>query len=69
MPFAGIGFVMIPLFLSLQYKTGDFLEKLKRVDWLGSFIFIASTTSFLIPVTWGVSDTAVSSTIALAGHR
>ncbi|KAI9764988.1 MAG: hypothetical protein M1840_007910 [Geoglossum simile] len=53
MPFAGIAFVMIPLFLSLKYKTGNFLEKLKRVDWLGSFIFIGSTTSFLIPVTWG----------------
>ncbi|KAI9866654.1 MAG: hypothetical protein M1813_001206 [Trichoglossum hirsutum] len=53
MPFAGIGFFMIPVFLTLQYKTGDFVEKLKRVDWVGSFIFVASTTSFLIPVTWG----------------
>ncbi|KAL9020610.1 MAG: hypothetical protein Q9185_002196 [Variospora sp. 1 TL-2023] len=26
---------------------------LARVDWFGSFLFIASTTSFLIPVTWG----------------
>jgi hypothetical protein len=69
MPFAGIGFVMIPLFLSLKYKTGNFLEKLKRVDWLGSFIFIASTTSFLIPVTWGVSNTTAFSPIALAGRR
>jgi hypothetical protein len=56
MPFAGIGFFMIPVFLTLQYKTGDFVEKLKRVDWVGSFIFVASTTSFLIPVTWGVSS-------------
>ena len=64
MPFAGLGFVMIPFFLSLKYKTGNFVEKLKRVDWLGSFIFIASTTSFLIPVTWGVS----SPFIHMTGH-
>src|SRR5437868_5315072 len=53
MPFAGIAFTMIPLFLNLKYKTGGFMEKLRRVDWIGSFIFVASTTSFLIPVTWG----------------
>lgn len=27
--------------------------KLSRVDWIGAFVFIASTTSILIPITWG----------------
>ena len=29
------------------------MAQLRRVDWIGSFIFVASTTSFLIPITWG----------------
>lgn len=31
---------------------GNLKEKLARVDWVGSFLFIASITSVLIPVTW-----------------
>ncbi|KAF2143629.1 uncharacterized protein K452DRAFT_160324 [Aplosporella prunicola CBS 121167] len=52
-PFCVLGFVMIPLFLKLQYKPGNLMEKLKQIDWVGSFLFVASTTSFLIPITWG----------------
>lgn len=48
-----MAFVMIPTFLKLNYRTGSFLSKLKQVDWPGSFLFIASATSFLIPLTWG----------------
>ena len=44
---------MVPLFLKLKIVPGSTLEKLKRVDWIGNFIFIASSTSFLIPLTWG----------------
>ncbi|PSN69750.1 MFS general substrate transporter [Corynespora cassiicola Philippines] len=53
LPFIGIGSVMITLFLNLNYKTDGFLAKLGRVDWPGMFLFIGSTTGFLIPVTWG----------------
>lgn len=52
LPFCGIGFVLVPLFLKLNQKTGSFLAKLRRVDWIGSFLFVASATSFLIPITW-----------------
>ncbi|KAK8212143.1 major facilitator superfamily domain-containing protein [Phyllosticta capitalensis] len=52
-PFCAIGYVMIPLFLKLQYKPGNFMQKLKQIDWIGSFLFVASTTSTLIPITWG----------------
>jgi hypothetical protein len=44
---------MITLFLSLNYKADSFLAKLRRVDWLGMVLFLASTTGFLIPITWG----------------
>lgn len=29
------------------------MTKLRRVDWVGTVVFIASTTGFLIPLTWG----------------
>ncbi|KAI9701069.1 MAG: hypothetical protein M1836_001738 [Candelina mexicana] len=53
LPFCGVAFVAIPLFLRFNYTVGSIFEKLKRVDWIGSCIFVASTTAFLIPITWG----------------
>ncbi|MCJ1402248.1 hypothetical protein MMC11_005468 [Xylographa trunciseda] len=53
LPFTGVGFVMIILFLTLSFKRAKILAQLARVDWIGLFIFIAATTSFMIPITWG----------------
>ncbi|KAL8846330.1 MAG: hypothetical protein Q9221_008570 [Calogaya cf. arnoldii] len=53
LPFIGIAFVFVPLFLKLAFKPSSFTAQLARVDWFGSSLFIASTTSFLIPITWG----------------
>ncbi|MCJ1381293.1 hypothetical protein MMC17_004403 [Xylographa soralifera] len=53
LPFTGVGFIMIILFLNLGFKRGKIMAQLARVDWVGLFIFIASTTSFMIPMTWG----------------
>ncbi|MCJ1281814.1 hypothetical protein MMC26_001137 [Xylographa opegraphella] len=53
LPFCGLGFAMVPLFLRLNRVSGDLKYKLRRVDWFGSIIFISSLTSFLIPLTWG----------------
>ena len=44
---------MITFFLKLNQKHGSFLTKLREVDWFGMSLFLASTTGFLIPVTWG----------------
>ena len=44
---------MVPLFIKLNLVPGSIVQKLKRVDWMGNVIFVASTTSFLIPLTWG----------------
>ncbi|KAI9649271.1 hypothetical protein NHQ30_001841 [Ciborinia camelliae] len=52
-PFCVISAVGIPICLKLNIKEGSMWTKLKAFDWLGSFLFIASTTSILIPVTWG----------------
>ena len=45
--------MLIPLFLNLNHRTTSFVEKLKRVDWVGSVLFVASMMSLLIPITWG----------------
>ncbi|KAI9744502.1 MAG: hypothetical protein M1818_002031 [Claussenomyces sp. TS43310] len=52
-PFIAIAFVSIPVFLRLNHKVGSIMKKLRSVDWLGSFLFVSSLTSFLIPLTWG----------------
>jgi len=46
--------VMIPLFVKINTTVEESLKhKVQRIDWLGSFLFIGSTTSFLIGVSWG----------------
>jgi hypothetical protein len=53
LPFCFIGFATIPWVLTLKPKTETLQEKLMRVDWLGGALFISSSTSFLIAVSWG----------------
>ena len=53
LPFIGVGAVMIALFLNLSPLRDSFLAKLGRIDWIGCVLFIGSTVSFLIPITWG----------------
>ncbi|OJD12889.1 hypothetical protein AJ78_06585 [Emergomyces pasteurianus Ep9510] len=52
-PFIGVGAVFIILFLKLNFVPASLMEKLRRVDYVGSVLFVGSTASFLIPVTWG----------------
>ncbi|OJD33107.1 mfs multidrug transporter [Diplodia corticola] len=52
-PFCAVAFIMIPIFLNLAHKGGNLGDKLRKIDWVGSFLFVASTTSVLIPITWG----------------
>jgi len=51
-PFCGFGFVVVPLVVRLRMKRTSLREKLLRVDWVGSILFITSTTSFLIAISW-----------------
>lgn len=53
LPFIGAGFIMIPLFLRLNFIPSSMAAKLRRVDWIGSVMFVGSMSSFLIPLTWG----------------
>lgn len=53
LPFIAAGYIMVPLFLKLNFLPSSMASKLRRVDWIGSILFIGSMTSFLIPLTWG----------------
>lgn len=53
LPFCGLGFLTLPFCLRLNHPSGRFSSKLLRFDWIGAFLLTASTTSFLMPVSWG----------------
>lgn len=45
---------MIILFVKINTTVQESVkQKIRRVDWLGSFLFIGGMTSFLIGVSWG----------------
>ncbi|KAF4624384.1 hypothetical protein G7Y89_g13784 [Cudoniella acicularis] len=53
LPIIGAGSLAIFFFLTLDKLPGELITKMKKFDWIGSVVFIASAVSFLIPVTWG----------------
>lgn len=53
LPIVAIGFVGIIAFLKLDIRKRTLKEKLLQIDYVGSVIFLASSTSFLIAITWG----------------
>ncbi|MCJ1462347.1 hypothetical protein MMC07_000947 [Pseudocyphellaria aurata] len=53
LPFCGVGFVAIIVFLRLNKRPGSIYSKILGFDWGGAFLLTASATSFLIPVSWG----------------
>jgi MFS family permease len=52
-PLCGIGISMVSFVARLKMTETTFKDKIIRVDWIGGFVFIASTTSFLIAISWG----------------
>ena len=53
LPFLGVGGLFVIAFLKLGFRTSSFMEKLRRVDWIGLVLFVSSITGILIPITWG----------------
>jgi MFS family permease len=51
-PFCVVAAIGIPFCLHLHPRAGSVQDRLQTFDWIGSFVFIAATTSVLIPVTW-----------------
>lgn len=53
LPFCGLGFLTLPFCLRLHRPPGPLASELRRFDWAGAILLTASTTSFLMPVSWG----------------
>ena len=53
LPFIGITIVLVPLALRLSLNPSTIMAKLRRVDWVGSLLFLLSSTTFLVALTWG----------------
>jgi MFS family permease len=52
-PIVAIGFIGVITFLNLSSNQRTMAEKMSQIDYLGAFIFVASTTAFLVPISWG----------------
>ncbi|KAF3391627.1 hypothetical protein F1880_007766 [Penicillium rolfsii] len=52
-PFIGVSVVLVILFLKLSIIPSSLVEKLRRIDYIGTVLFVGSMSSFLIPLTWG----------------
>lgn len=65
-PFCAFGLVSIPFLLTLKPKVETLGQKLGRVDWVGSAIFMVSATLFLIAISWGGTRFEWSSAATIA---
>ncbi|KAJ5781197.1 hypothetical protein N7457_006357 [Penicillium paradoxum] len=52
-PFIGVGGILVILFLNLKLVHSSFAEKIRRIDYFGTVLFVGSMSSFLIPLSWG----------------
>ncbi|CAN8097880.1 unnamed protein product [Discula destructiva] len=66
LPLCAFGLITIPLVLTIKPRTETVGAKLKRVDWVGNAIFMASATSFLMAISWGGTQFAWSSASTIA---
>lgn len=53
LPICGVAAILVSLFLRLKTPQEPWYTKLSRMDWIGNFLVIASTTSIVIGLTWG----------------
>ncbi|KAI1843149.1 hypothetical protein JX266_010676 [Neoarthrinium moseri] len=65
-PICAYGLVAVPLLLTLAPRAESFRDKLLRVDWFGSFLFMGSATSFLVAICWGGTQKPWDSAAAIA---
>ncbi|KAK4200408.1 major facilitator superfamily domain-containing protein [Triangularia verruculosa] len=52
-PFIVVGTVLVLFYMRLRFKAEGLAQQLRAVDWVGSVLFIGSTTAFLLGLTWG----------------
>ena len=45
--------IILSISLRLRSKKGPLADKIKEVDWVGYFLLMSSSTSALVPISWG----------------
>ncbi|KAJ1678147.1 hypothetical protein EV182_004676, partial [Spiromyces aspiralis] len=66
LPIGAVTAITSLLFLRIPVERGTWLEKLKRVDFLGSFIVVASLFLILLALSWGGKTYAWNSAVVIA---
>ncbi|KAJ3552285.1 hypothetical protein NM688_g4228 [Phlebia brevispora] len=66
LPITGFAAVLVFVFMRLPTPRGSFRDKIRRMDWIGNVIIIASSTACVIGLTWGGVKFAWSSAQVLA---
>ncbi|CAG8635263.1 7875_t:CDS:2, partial [Cetraspora pellucida] len=65
LPLGAITIIAVIWFLRLPKPTGSLLDKIKRVDIIGTIVVILSTICILLPLNWGGSTYAWNSPIII----
>ncbi|KAK0616905.1 multidrug resistance protein Fnx1 [Immersiella caudata] len=75
LPIAGAALVLLFLFLHVEYNKDSFSNLIRRVDFTGNALLIASVVAVLLALTWGGTESPWSSArtlvpliLGLAGH-
>ncbi|KAI0005177.1 MFS general substrate transporter [Xylariaceae sp. FL0662B] len=55
LPIVGIGFLIFVFFLHLRPIPATFARKLRRLDWVGMFLFTTGATAVALPLSWAGS--------------
>lgn len=53
LPVVGVAAILITLFVKMKTPEGSLKEKLARMDWIGNFLIVASSSAVVIALTWG----------------
>jgi MFS family permease len=54
LPIGSLSLILVVLFLNVKYtKETTFQAKLRRIDFIGNFVFVASVVAILLALTWG----------------
>ncbi|KIP04457.1 hypothetical protein PHLGIDRAFT_129482 [Phlebiopsis gigantea 11061_1 CR5-6] len=53
LPLTGLAAVLVFAFLNLKTPEGSFRDKFMRMDWIGNFLIISSSSAVVIALTWG----------------
>ncbi|KAF9431120.1 hypothetical protein BGZ94_008895 [Podila epigama] len=65
LPFGAISILFIALYLNLPTPKGSLVEKIKRIDILGTVVLMATVILVLLPLSWGGTKYAWKSGIVI----